>query len=313
MNFTIAIPTHIPEARADKNPRVFEKTMKYLDTVGSDAFEVIIVCNTELDQQRLEKFAIHNMGNDTRLKDIVCSNSEGLHGNRNYIRNDLFPNNSKVIMMDDDIDYISKKEGTKLTKINDFIVFKNEMKKVFDRMTESEYYPFKYCGTSAVHNAFYMSEKEFSENLLFCAGPLQFLIIDTEYPMRCYIEELEDSLWTLAEYCRHRGRILRANHIVPKTKWYDPNGGMSGNDERFELRRIDAQQNCNIICNDPHLRFFVSEKTKKVRGKPFCNIRFNHKHKWQTYPDDGWDLADYMYCYLGRLKEEGMIEFPHLP
>jgi hypothetical protein len=257
------------------------------------------------------------------LKDIVCSKSEGLHGNRNFIRNNLLPDKYKVIMMDDDIDYISKKGidpntgKAKLKKIIEPDKFIIEMDRIFNRMTDSEYYPFKYCGTSAVHNAFYMCGEEFTENLKFCAGPLQFLIVDRDYPMSCYIEELEDSLWTIAEYIRHRGRVLRANHIVPKTKWYDPKGGMSGSDEKFELRRADAEKNCKIICDDAQLGFspynaLVSEKKKKVRGKDFMNIRFNHRHKWNEYPDSGWVLEDYMNCYLGRLRDKGMIDFPYI-
>ena len=318
MNIQIAILTHIPDGQIHKPPRIAEKTYHYLKHILKVDYPITIVCNTEEDKSRLEVFGqggIDILGSLTNAN-IVVSGYEGLNGNRNYVRNNLFPHGTKVIMMDDDVDYISEvleathDEPRKMEEIITKSRFEFHMERIFTYMTNTSINSgrkIRFCGTSAVSNAFYISDNEFSSNLLFCAGPLQFLEIDnSEVIMFKGIEELEDSLWTMIEYVRHRGEGLRANWIVPKTKWYDPKGGMSGSEEKFEERRANAEKNAQLICQG-NRKGLCAIKSKKVRGKPFANLRMKHHNQFDTYPAETTEQL--LNHYFSDLKEKGKMEW----
>jgi len=224
---------------------LLDKTLKYLDVMGVDRSDVYVFVRE--DDKFLEDYM------SIVAVNLVPIDIKGIGATHNYIT-EHFEADEFIVEIDDDLEYIVD-ENRK--PIEDFIGLCNEMKSKMEEVGCS------YGGTYSVANPMFMSKCErFTTKLSYMLGAVRFRFIRKDIKVKTnYAEDFENCI---LHFIRD-GKILKNNHVAPRTKNYAP-GGCCADGRGFESEKKDKEYLADkypLYC-----RYF-----ERKNGKPDCRIR----------------------------------------
>tara|TARA_R100000654_G_scaffold52706_2_gene78820 strand:- start:1395 stop:2156 length:762 start_codon:yes stop_codon:yes gene_type:complete len=193
---------------------------------------------------------------------------KGIGQVRHYIINRWAEDKEKIIMIDDDIKHLINIENK---IVEDLPSFFNEF---FDKLQETELF---FGGVPLCNNTFFM-KKNYSTNLKYISGALQFIIVDkSREEIETTYRHFEDYVYNI-KYFKRDGGALRCNYISPITKNYNIEGGICAEYGSLAERLKDADIVADEICDE--FKGYVSKYYKKKGRSPACvNLRLNHNKK----------------------------------
>tara|TARA_R100001463_G_scaffold16681_1_gene43144 strand:+ start:1062 stop:2468 length:1407 start_codon:yes stop_codon:yes gene_type:complete len=163
---------------------------------------------------------------DDYYKDIIVG-EKGIKNQRIFISN-FFPENTKIVSIDDDVEKVYKKVDGKLIQINQL---DNLIRKNFDLITKTvEFEGIHLWGVYPTPNSLWMKEDNITTDLRFCIGVFYGYINRHDSSLYPKTELKEDIELSILHYLKDDG-ICRFNNISFKTKFLAPGG--CGTD-RFE-------------------------------------------------------------------------------
>ncbi len=224
---------------------LLDKTLKYLDAMNIDRGDVYIFVRE--DDKFLEDYMSIVSVN------LVAIDIKGIGATHNYIT-EHFEEDEFIVEIDDDLEYIVDEYRK---PIENFRSLCDEMKSKMEEVGCS------YGGTYSVANPLFMSKCEkYTTDLRYCLGCLRFRFIRKDIKVETnYAEDMENCI---LHFMRDK-RILKNNHIAPKTKNY-ADGGCNGDGRGFDSEKRDKKYLADkypLYC-----RYF-----ERKNGKPDCRIR----------------------------------------
>lgn len=191
------------------------KTLQYLQASNVDMNKVYVFC-VEEEYEQYRELPCH-----------VVIGKKGLKEQRNFIIN-FFPENTKLICMDDDIEYIDGLECPLLDWIE----------QVFKNMEDKKAY---LAGVYPCFNPYFrkLTKKDITEDLRFIIGCFYFTINRKEMIENDNFNNKDDYSRTIRHYMKD-GIVLRYNKIAAKTKFYGK-GGLGNFKDRIEPSRIECE------------------------------------------------------------------------
>lgn len=219
MSYYIAIPSY------NRVNVLKSKTMKLLEKHKINKKQIIIFV---ANQQEKAKYEIEF----NNYKIII--GKKGLKNQRNFIQ-DYFPEDTKVVQMDDDIKQLYQLEFTQNTnkyKSKTMIPLIN-----LDNFIKSS---FKYTinhglnlwGLYPIDNAYFMTDK-ITHDLRIIVGPFWGYVIRHNNKLKNKLDEKEDIERTIKYYIKDGG-VVRFNNVSIETSYYKTPGGMGKLEERIE-------------------------------------------------------------------------------
>ena len=245
-----------------KRPLIIkDKTLTLLKSLGVSIDEIEIV--VENDAMKEEYLAV--LGEMYRYN-IVVSNTYGIQGKRNFIREyyQFQTDYDYIICIDDDIDQLYNWD-TPITPSE----FRDMIE---DAFIKCELEGLRMWGVSPFHNTFYMKKYDTS-SLKYICGAFFGLIIDRDYaPILTDFNHYEDFDFTCSHFLRDKG-VLRKNYISIKTKYFNPNGGITEWYGGKEQRKVAQEQDA--------LRFVTKYPgmAKIIKKNYGTDLRLNHNFK----------------------------------
>ena len=252
MSFHICVPSY-------NRPKVInEKTLSFLGRMGMNEKFIDIIVETE--DMKVDYLNINPKLN------IIVSNTNGIKEKRNFVRS-YYQNNTNItnlVCVDDDIDEIMDWDKP-ITQDRFYEVIEEGFKLCHEK---------KLCvwGVSPFHNTFFL-KKNVSTNLKYICGAFFGLVIDRDKEvLQTSFDHYEDFCFTCQHFLRDGG-VLRFNDVALKTKYFNPNGGITGwyggKEERAKAQKQDA------------LRFveLYPQMAKIITKKYGDDLRLNHRFK----------------------------------
>lgn len=188
-----------------------QRTLAYLEKIGADMRRVILTVQTEEDRD-----AYTDAGNDKRVGKFIFKQGRNASENRNTIL-DAVPNGKRILLLDDDITYISKLRGKELVPIRNIDDFNHMVNRGF---ALAEKYKTSTWGIYPVHNAYFMSNKYRTRNI---ADATLLAIINTDLRFNPKTDTKEDF-----EYCceviRRYGTCIRMENYACNAQHHSAGG-----------------------------------------------------------------------------------------
>ena len=214
MQYKIAIPSY---QRADQ---LREKTLKTLERYEINPNLVdIFVAN-------LDEFKIYSkmLGETPYASSNLIVGVKGMGAIRNFIRT-YYPEGSKILHLDDDIqDILRKVDDKKMESITSI-----ETEVIFPGFKALEEHGANLFGIYAAANAMFMKHR-ISVGLYYCIGSCWGNIIRHDQDLMVTMDDKEDFERTLQYYVKD-GKIVRLDNITIKTKYYGTGGMASARTE----------------------------------------------------------------------------------
>ena len=241
---------------------LYETTLELLLRLNVDIIKdvEIVVETEEMKKEYLDTIPF-------RLN-IIVSNSDGLKGKRNFMRNyyQYKTDYEYLLCLDDDINDILNIAGKSITQ-EEWIEM---VEKGFEECEKNGAYYWSIC---PFDNSFFFKDKV-SNNLKYIIGAFHGIIIDRELPpLQTEFNHYEDYDFTAQHFLRDKS-IVRLNMFGLKTKYYNPKGGLGewygGNDKRKEAQTNDRDK---LINKYPDGMF------KKISKKWGADVKLNHRFK----------------------------------
>lgn len=216
---------------------LYETTLELLLRLNVDIIKdvEIVVETEEMKKEYLETIPF-------KLK-IIVSNTDGLKGKRNFIRNyyQYETDYEYILSMDDDIKDILNIEGKSITE-NEWI------KLVETGFEECEKNGAYIWSLTPSDNSFFYKDS-ISYNLKTMIGAFQGIIIDRDMePIQTEFNQYEDLDFSIQHFLRDK-KVVKLNMCGLKTKYFNPKGGLGewygGNDKRKEAQDKDAEKLIN--------------------------------------------------------------------
>jgi hypothetical protein len=208
----------------------------------------------------------------TKIVNQSIIGKPGLANQRNFIRN-YFPEETKIVQMDDDLDFI----WTLKLDTNDIKNNKKYTKIEIINLNKFIIYAFKLCekescnlwGIYPIDNAYFM-RPSISIHLKFIVGPFFGYINNKSNNLFLTVNEKENAERTLKHYNKDK-KVLRFNNISITTEYYKVPGGMQNNNNR----NLAAQKSANILAKQfpNYVKIFYKGKTKRAE------LRFRNSTK----------------------------------
>lgn len=238
-----------------------ETTLKYLkDSIRIEEYkQITIFVSTE---ENKKEYQLLYPDLDVVL---VPEDYKGIGAVRHYITNRWAHHGEQIVLMDDDITTLKGMDGSPIKDMSTLI------EKFFTQLIGNNLF---FGGVPLCTNTYFMKDN-YTTNLKYCSGALQFIRIDkSRTEIDCWLRHMEDYYFNIKYFIRDGG-ILRLNSVAPITKNYNSLGGicdeMGGLDKRLE----DGKKAADKICEE--FPGYVSQyKKKKGRGPECVNLRLNH-------------------------------------
>ena len=206
LEYTIVIPSY------KREKIIQEKTLQTLQNYSIPPSQIhIFVANKEEYKKYKEQL------NKDFYGKLIIGVPE-IAKQRNFIRN-YYPEGEKLLMMDDDIEDIEIKKGSKLVKIKNL----NQLINRGFQLLKKEHC--KMLGVYPVHNAYFM-KNEIVKGLYFIVGCMYWCINSHDPRLYVKLPTKDDYELSLKEYLTN-GSVLRLNNITIKTKYYSNEGGVT--------------------------------------------------------------------------------------
>ena len=242
-----------------KRPGILkEKTLAFLNRMEVPKDLIDIVVETEaMKTEYLEQNPGYN---------IVVSNSFGIMGKRNFVRTyyqyktDL----DYIICIDDDIDDMFDWDKS---------ITSDRFYQVIEELfIQCELNGATMWGVSPFHNTFYMKQS-ITTSLKYICGAFFGLIIDRDHPpLLTDYDHYEDFDFSCKHFLRDKS-VIRNNGVSIKTKYFNPNGGITEWYGGKELRKVAQKKDA--------LRFIEQYPgMAKIISKQYgTDLRLNHLYK----------------------------------
>tara|TARA_R110002126_G_scaffold130402_1_gene273653 strand:+ start:846 stop:1685 length:840 start_codon:yes stop_codon:yes gene_type:complete len=274
-DFVIAIPTY------NRPQKLIRQTLKLLIEKYTIDIDLIFIFVENKEQYNLYYDALQTSKYKQYEPTYVITNTEGIGHKRNYIRN-YFPDNTKVVMMDDDIEKILfLEEGNGLNERQERASNKSvELEDLWSMINlnfiTAEEEGCSMWGVCLFDNAYFM-KKEHSINLKYIGGTLQGIIVnDISKNIRVDINQFEDYEFSILHFIKE-GKCLRFNNIGLVSKYYSEDGGICSHSGGLEKRMEEAYENATYLLLEYPNFLNIYEKANGV-----INIKLNHMAKLET-------------------------------
>ena len=239
-----------------KRPTILkEKTLAFLKKMEVDKSLIDIVVETEVMKT---EYLQENPGYN-----VVVSNTFGIKGKRNFVRNyyQYKTDYDYIICIDDDIDDIN--DWDKPITSERFFSLIEEM------FIQCELNGATMWGVSPFHNVFYMKQS-ITTSLKYICGAFFGLIIDRDHqPLQTDFDHYEDFCFSAQHFLRDKS-VIRNNAISIKTKYFNPDGGITEWYGGKEQRKVAQKQDA--------IRFIelYPGMAKIINKKYGADLRLNH-------------------------------------
>lgn len=224
MDYRIAIPSYArPEAIKDK-------TLHMLDQMSVDRDRILVVCATPEEKERYDA----SLGNGWRTEVAELGVPLARAWYHRY-----FPEGTRIISVDDDIEGLYQKSGVKLIpyagSIDDLVE---------DGFSQCEAAGAKLWGVYPVFNGMFMNDQTVVGLRFICAAFFGSYAGDPIFQDR-HGSDGEDWESTLRSFISYN-KVVRLEYVTFKTRmWQDVEGGISqevgGLDNRMKLRETSLQ------------------------------------------------------------------------
>ena len=232
MTYRIAIPSY------KRSEAIRKKSLAYLSrtNINFDLIDVFVSDENEYDLYK-------------DLNVNVVKGALGCGANRNFITN-YYPENQKILCMDDDIKTVSMYANKKtLIEIQDL---DSVIKNCFDISMSNNN---NLWGIYPVHNAFFMKENV-TFDIRYIIGCFYGVVNNHKEHAFVDLEDKEDFERTIKYYLHDNG-VTRFNYISPETAYYTEAGGMqeTRTKERVKWSALELEKKYPYVC-----KTFISKK-----------------------------------------------------
>ena len=240
---------------------------KLLDDVKADFILVVPTSETGKYQDCVEDNK-YNVG-------VVACKEKGIGATRTWILKTYNKKYDFILMIDDDIESLKRIRGTKDNKIVEDCKLAQLVPEMIETLIKRDAY---FGGITLCPNEFFAKD-QISNNLKYISGALQ-IFRSSKYPIPdIKIRHFEDYMNCIEYYLRD-GIICRWCGVIPKTKNYNPNGGICETYGGLEERLKDAEVVAQYLVNKYGENIVKKvQKKKSARGPACMNLRLNHKFK----------------------------------
>lgn len=240
---------------------------KLLNDVKADIILVVPTSETDKYQDCVE---------DNKYNvDVVSCKEKGIGATRTWILKTYNKKYDFIFMIDDDIESLKRIRGTKDNKIVEDCKLAQLVPEMIETLIKRDAY---FGGITLCPNEFFAKD-QISNNLKYISGALQ-IFRSSKYPIpKIEIRHFEDYMNCIEYYLRD-GIICRWCGVIPKTKNYNPNGGICETYGGLEERLKDAEVVAQYLVNKYGENIVKKvQKKKSARGPACMNLRLNHKFK----------------------------------
>lgn len=204
MNYKITIPSY-------KRPETIKnKTLTILNdyNIPNDNIKIFVA-----DEKELKSYK-KSLGNDYEVIKGVHTIGE----QRNFIEN-YYPEKTKLMMFDDDLDGIFKKDDQNLIKLknleDDFIL------KGFEECLKNNS---KLFGLYAAANAYFMKNRIYKK-LCYIPGGVFGVIVEHDPFLKRVTNHGEDYEYSIRQYIKNKS-LIRFDYLTIKSKFFKEEGGL---------------------------------------------------------------------------------------
>lgn len=204
INYKIAIPSY-------KRPETIKKkTLRLLDEYGIDKNRItVFVANTDEECEYKKSLG-------TEYKIVVGVPTIGKQ--RNFIER-YYNEGTYLMMFDDDIDSVMRKDDNKLKPIND--LYTDVIQKGFNECLKNNCNVF---GIYAASNPYFMEDRIYTKICYIIASMFGVIIQHDKYLER-QTNHGEDYEYSIRQYIKN-GAVVRIDYITVKSNYYKEPGGL---------------------------------------------------------------------------------------
>ena len=248
MEYKIGIASH---NRAGK-----QLTLDFLYSIGIPKERITMSVQCEKDFLEYKAAGVAD-----RVGAFIYERAETAAGNRNTLLNHTAPG-EKIVLIDDDIRYISRLNGKTLAKISTLAAFDHMIEKGFAMARKHKTVGF---GIYPVHNAYFMS-KGYTERNIVDAG--LFAITNTDMRFDAELATKEDY-----EFCcraiRKYGTFIRLNDYAVNS----PAGHKGGCEEAWSDKAETARVARRLVGRYPDILTLNPKRPGEVKMAKGRNAR----------------------------------------
>lgn len=248
MNYRITIPSY------KRSKTIKEKTLNYLLNVCSIDPSIIDVFVANKKQYEEYKYLL-----DKKINIII--GEIGIKNQRKFILN-YYDENSCIIQIDDDINYLTIKKNKKTE------IFKQLDKLIQIGFNECIKNKTKIFGITPTNNHFFMSNK-ISTNLKFINGGFFGIITDRDKSLDININEKDDYERTIKYFIKFN-KVIRLNMFSLDTTYYKGEGGM------VDDRTVEEQNKSALYLTHKYPDYI---KINTKRKSKYLELRLNNNAK----------------------------------
>jgi len=207
IDYEIAIPSY-------KRPETIKKkTLKVLESYNIDPSRITIFVADESEYEAY-KFSLK----DTPYQNIVVG-VPTIGAQRNFIER-WYPEGTKLMMFDDDIEEVQKKiSEQKLGRIDNL-----EEEVIIKGFEECEKVGAKTFGIYAASNAYFMKERVYTK-LCYIIASMFGVIVEHHDDLIRVTNHGEDYEYSIRQYVRN-GAVVRFDNYTVKSNYYKEDGGL---------------------------------------------------------------------------------------
>jgi len=212
IEYSIAIPSY------KRHNTILEKTLKVLESYNIDPQKIKVFVNAEEPgefENYTETFSHHAYANQIEIVKGVPT----IGAQRNFIEK-WYPEGTRVMCFDDDIEEVQRKEGEQnLVRVDDL-----EEEVIFRGFSECEDNNAKTFGIYAAANAYFMKHRTYTK-LSYIIASMYGFIADHDPYLNRVTSHGEDYEYSLRQYRKH-GVVVRLDDITVKSNYYKEEGGL---------------------------------------------------------------------------------------
>jgi hypothetical protein len=204
MNYKIAIPSY-------KRPETIKnKTLKIIEEHNIDINKITIFVADKMEEKEYK----NSLGNKYKIVVGVPTIGE----QRNFIEK-YYPEKTKLVMFDDDIDGVFIKDGNKLKPIKS--IEKDFILKGFDLCEKNNTTIF---GMYAAANPYFMKHRVYKKLSYIIASMFGIIVNHDEFLER-KTNHGEDYEYSIRQYIKNK-KLIRFDDITVKSNYYKQEGGL---------------------------------------------------------------------------------------
>jgi len=207
IDYKIAVPSY------KRTKTIQDKTFKVFDKHNIDPSHVtVFVANDEEMDKYSEALKHHDYGQNI-VKGVPTIGEQ-----RNWIEK-YYPEGTRLMMFDDDIQEVQRKNDKKLEAIDNL-----EEEVIIRGFTEAENVGAKTFGIYAASNAFFMKDRVYTKLCYIIASMFGVIVEHNNYLERV-TNHGEDYEYSLRQYVRN-GVLCRLDNYTVKSNYYKEEGGL---------------------------------------------------------------------------------------